>query len=222
MVYMVSRKSFFGRFSIYDLMIIAVTAAMGIVLKPFIAPLAHLVAGPLLIPSGALAGGLYMLWLVVGMGLTGKYGTGTLIGLVQALVVLFTGTVGSHGIMTLVSYTLPGIVMDLGLFLLGHRVCCMGCAFWAGLLANMTGTFTVNFIFFRLPALFLLLVLALAALSGGMGGILSWELLRLLKKYHLAVSPGKAAMEPEEDNYEPYPAKEEAGKVLAFPEKEER
>lgn len=160
-------------------------AALGIVLKPIIVPLAHLVSGPLMIPGGALAGGLYMLWLVVGFGLVGKYGTATLIGFTQALVVMFTGVIGSHGIMTLASYTAPGIVMDLGLLILGHRVCCRSCAFVAGLLANTTGTFVVNFIFFRLPGVFLLLTLTVAALSGGVGGLLAWELLRLLDKYHL-------------------------------------
>jgi hypothetical protein len=126
-----------------------------------------------------------MLWLVVGFGIVGKYGTGTLIGLIQALVIMFTGFIGSHGIMTLASYTLPGIVMDLGLLLLGHRVCCRNCAFIAGLLANLTGTFVVNVIFFQLPGLFLALTLGVAAISGGLGGILAWELLKTLDKYKL-------------------------------------
>lgn len=138
-----------------------------------------------MIPGGALAGGLYMLWLVVGFGLVGKYGTATLIGFTQALVVMFTGVIGSHGILTLASYTAPGMVMDLGLLLLGHRVCCKPCAFAAGLTANITGTFVVNFIFFSLPGVFLLLTLTVAALSGGVGGLLAWQLLRLLDKYHL-------------------------------------
>lgn len=179
------KQGFLQRFDLYDLLLIAVMAALGIVLKPIIVPLAHLVSGPLMIPGGALAGGLYMLWLVVGFGLVGKYGTATLIGFTQALVVMFTGVIGSHGILTLASYTAPGIVMDLGLLLLGHRVCCRPCAFVAGMLANMTGTFVVNFIFFRLPGIFLLLTLAVAALSGGVGGLLAWQLLQAMDKYHL-------------------------------------
>lgn len=182
---MTEKQKFLQRFTVYDLLLIAVMATLGIVLKPVIVPIVHLVSAPLMIPSGALAGGLYMLWLVVGFGLVGKYGTGTLIGLIQALVIMFTGIIGSHGIMTLASYTLPGIVMDLGLLLIGHRVCCRSCAFMAGLLANITGTFVVNFIFFHLPGVFLMLTLAAAALSGGLGGLLAWQLLLLLDKYHL-------------------------------------
>ena len=179
------KNSLLKGFTIYELLIIAVMAALGIALKPIIVPLAHLVSGPLMIPSGALAGGLYMLWLVLGFGLVGKYGTGTLIGLIQALVIMFTGVIGSHGIMTLVSYTMPGVVMDTGLFILGHRVCCRPCAFIAGLLANVTGTFIVNVIFFRLPGIFLALTLLVAALSGGIGGILAWQLLIILNKYKI-------------------------------------
>ncbi len=193
-------KNFLNRFGVYDLLIIAVMAALGIVLKPFIATLAHLVAGPLMIPGGALAGGLYMMWLVLGLGLTGKYGTSTLVGLVQALVIMFTGSIGSHGVMTLVSYTMPGVAIDLALFLLGHKVCCQGCAFLAGLLANTTGTFIVNFIFFHLPGVFLLLALAVAALSGGLGGLLAWQLLKLLKEFNLIQPGGKASLEKEEGN----------------------
>lgn len=183
------------KFTIYDLITIAVMAALGIVLKPYIASVVH----TSVIPGGALAGGLYMLWLVLGLGLTGKYGTGTLIGLVQALVMMFTGLIGSHGIMTLVSYTMPGVVMDLGMFLIRHRVCCPGCAFLAGLLANVTGTFAVNFIFFRLPPLYLLLALSAAALSGGLGGLLAWEILKLLRRFGLTASFQKTVIEPDEE-----------------------
>lgn len=172
-----------ARFSVKDLVLIAAMAAVGIAVKPIVVPLVHLVSTPLLIPGGSLAGGLYMMWLVVAMGLTGKRGTGTLVGVVQAILVMVTGVSGSHGAMSLVSYILPGIVMDVGLLLIRHRVCCRGCAFFAGILANVTGTIMVNLIFFNLPLIPLLLSLAVSVFSGGIGGLLSWELLRALGKF---------------------------------------
>ena len=181
---MSEKKGLLRKFQSYDLIIISVMAALGIALKPIIVPLAHLITGPLMIPSGAFAGGLYMLWLTVGFGITGKRGTPTLIGLVQAIIVMLTGVAGSHGFMTLISYTLPGLAADAGLFLIGHKVCCRPCAFLSGLLANVAGTFAVNFIFFRLPILFLLLTLCAAAISGGIGGLIAWQLLKLLHQYH--------------------------------------
>lgn len=173
------------RFRIYDFVIIAIMAALGIAIKPVLVPLAHIISGPLMIPSGAFAGGLYMMWLVVGYGITGKPGTSTRIALIQAFLVMFTGVVGSHGVMSLFTYLSPGIVMDLLLLLIGHRVCCRGCAVIAGAAANVTGTACVNIVFFQAPGAYLLLILSIAVLSGGIGGLLAWELLKVLRKYNL-------------------------------------
>ena len=170
-------------FSVRELIVIAAMAALGIAIKPIVVPLAHLVSTPLMIPGGALAGGLYMMWLVMAFGLTGKRGSATLAGLIQAILVMITGVSGSHGVMSLVSYTLPGVVLDLGLLLIRHRACCLPCCFFAGILANVTGTAVVNLIFYSLPAIPLLLSLAVAALSGGVGGLISWELLKALRKF---------------------------------------
>jgi len=179
-------------FSTRDLVLIAVFAALGISIKPVVVPIAHLAAAPLFIPAGALAGGLYMMWLVVGAGLVRKPGTATLIALVQALVVMLTGTVGSHGAMSLVSYTAPGIAIDLTLLLIGHSACCLRCCFLAGIVANVTGTLMVNLIFFRLPPIPLALTLTTAALSGAVGGIISWQVLRLLRRYRVVAGSGRA------------------------------
>ena len=106
-------NKFFERFSVFNLIMIAVVSALGIATKPIVVPLVHVITGPLFIPGGAIAGGFYMFWLVLGTGLVRKPGTGTLIGLVQGILVIATGTMGTHGIMSLVSYTLPGIVADV-------------------------------------------------------------------------------------------------------------
>lgn len=171
------------KFSLYDLIIIAMMAALGIAIKPVIVPLAQIITGPFFIPGGAVAGGFYMLWLVLGAGLTGKLGTATLIALTQALVVTGTGLVGSHGAMSLLTYTMPGILADLGLLITGHRVCCNPCAFLAGMLANIGGTIMVNLVYFRLPWIPLILTLSAAALSGGIGGIIAFWILQQLLKF---------------------------------------
>ena len=164
-------------------------AALGIAVKPVVVPLVHIISTPLLIPGGALAGGLYMMWLVVAMALTGKRGTATLVAVVQAILVTVTGIAGSHGLMSLVSYTLPGIAVDLGLLIVRHHACCMPCSFLAGVIANITGTAAVNMIFFMLPLVPLLLSLAVAALSGGVGGFLSFLLVKALGKYGIQGAP---------------------------------
>lgn len=173
-----------AKFSLFDLIIIAMISALGIAIKPVIVPLAHIVTGPLLIPSGVVAGGFYMMWLVLGAGLTGKRGTATLIGFTQALLVMSTGIMGSHGMMSVSIYTIPGVLADLGLLVIRHKVCCMPCAFLAGMLANIGGSLMVNFVYFRLPLIPLVLSLSVAALFGGLGGILAFKILQQIWKFH--------------------------------------
>jgi hypothetical protein len=170
------------KFSVFDLIIIAMISTLGIASKPVIVPLSHIITGPLLIPGGVVAGGFYMLWLVLGAGIVGKPGTATLIGVVQALMVFGTGVFGSHGAMTLLSYTFPGFAVDLLLFLIRHRVCCPLCAFLAGVVANVSGSALVNIIYFRLPLIPLILSLAVASLSGGLGGLVAFKVVQLVKK----------------------------------------
>ncbi|MCL2125343.1 MAG: ECF transporter S component [Oscillospiraceae bacterium] len=171
------------RFSVKDLVLIAAMAALGLAIKAIITPLIQLASAPLFIPGGSLAGGLYMMWLAMAASLTGKRGAATFAALVQAILVILTGIGGSHGILSLISYTLPGLAIDLWLLISRHRACCLPCIFISCILANLCGTMAVNMIFFSLPLIPLLLTLTAAALSGGVGGVLTWNLLKALRKY---------------------------------------
>ena len=173
------------RFSIRDLIIVSAMAALGLAVKAVVSPLIRLVSASLFIPGGALAGGIYMMWLVLSVGITGKRGTATLTGLVQGILAILTGIGGAQGLFSLVSYTLPGLAVDLWLLISRHRACCLPCAFISCILANIVGTTAVNLAFFRLPLIPLLLSLAAAALSGGLGGVLTWNLLLALKKFDI-------------------------------------
>ena len=173
------------RFRVLDLILIAAMAALGIAVKAVAAPLIQLASAPLFIPGGALGGGLYIMWLIMAAGITGKRGAATLTGFVQAILVVLTSIGGSHGALSLVSYTLTGLTVDAWLLISRHRICCLPCAFVSCILANLCGTFSVNLIFFRLPTIPLLLSLAAAAFSGGVGGVISWQILGALRKYEI-------------------------------------
>lgn len=178
-------KKFLNKFSVYNLIIIAVVSALGIATKPIVVPLVHVITGPLFIPGGAIAGGFYMFWIVLGAGIVKKTGTATLIGIVQGILVIATGTMGTHGIMSIVSYTLPGIVADI-VFLFSknkkynilHYV--FGC-----LAANVTGTLISNILFFRLPFVTIILILSAAALSGTIGGLIAYTINISLEKMNI-------------------------------------
>lgn len=173
---MKKKNRFLSRFSIFDLVIIAILSALGLATKPIVLPLVHIITGPLFIPGGAIAGGFYMMWLVLGAAFVKKPGAASLIGLVQGILVIATGIMGTHGIMSLASYTLPGLVVDI-VFLFSrdrnfnilHYV--FGC-----MAASVTGTLITNILFFRLPAVTVLLVVASSALSGALGGIIVWSI----------------------------------------------
>ncbi|MDR1816264.1 MAG: ECF transporter S component [Clostridiales Family XIII bacterium] len=176
------------KFSTYDIIIIAVMAAVGVAIKPVVSSAVHLVSAPLMIPGGSLAGGLYMMWLVLAAAITGKPGSATLCGIVQAVIVVFTGIPGSHGVMSFVSYTAPGVCVDVLLLLLlrvGGRDFDLLAAVLSGIVANLAGTYCVNIIFFHLPALFLALTLCAAALSGAAGGAIANALYKVARKYRL-------------------------------------
>ena len=182
---MKSKESILNKFSVFDLVVIGIVSALGVATKPIVVPLVHIITGPLFIPGGAIAGGFYMLWIAIGIGYVKKFGTGTLVGIVQGILVIVTGTMGTHGIMSMISYTLPGLATDL-VFLVSknkeynilHYV--FGC-----MLANVTGSLISNLLFFRLPLLTLILLLSTAALSGAIGGIIALSLIKSLEKLNI-------------------------------------
>jgi len=175
-------KKLINQFSLFQLMIIALLGAMGIAVKSIITPLVHMLTGPLYVPGGVVAGGVYMLFLVLAVSLTGKRGSALLCGFCQGLMVLIIGAGGSHGALSVISYSLTGISVDLLMLVMRHKGCCLLCCFFGGMAANLTGTLITNAAFFGMPAIPLALSLTVAALSGSLGGALAWSLTKQLRR----------------------------------------
>lgn len=171
-----------NKFSVFEIIVIALMATLGIATKPVIVPLAHIITGPLYIPGGAIAGGLYMMWIVLGIGLIRKIGVATLISIVQAIMVVSLGIYGTHGIISFLTYIIPGLIVDSYMLIVKSKIFQKGNFFIAGILANISGTFLVNVIFFRLPLIPLVLTLATASLSGGIGGLIAYGIYKQLRK----------------------------------------
>lgn len=178
-------KGLLEKFSIFDLVIIAMMAALGVAVKPIVVSLVHIITGPLFIPGGSLAGGFYMMWIVLGAGLVRKRGTATLIGLVQSIIVIAVGVYGTHGIISLLTYTLPGVTVDLLLWIIRREADDKLAMFITGIGANLCGVILSNAIFFRLPLLPLLLAISAGALSGALGGLLAWLLSSRLARFNI-------------------------------------
>lgn len=178
-------NGFLNKFTVFDLVIIAMAAALGVAVKPIVVSLVHIVTGPLFIPGGSLAGGFYMMWIVLGAAWVKKTGTATLIGLVQSIMVIAVGVYGSHGILSLVTYTLPGVIVDLLLVITGWKPDEKIVMFMGGIAANCCGVIISNLLFFRLPLIPLLFSISLGSLSGALGGLLAWLLFRRLDRLNI-------------------------------------
>lgn len=176
-------KRILDTFSVSEIVLIALIASLGIAVKPVVVPIAHVISGPLFIPGGSIAGGFYMLFLVIGPGLINKRWTATLIALTQAFIIMGVGIFGSHGAVSLLTYTLPGILVDVFLILFKKSSTEMGTCFMLGMVANMTGTFLSNLVFFKLPVIPLALSISAAALSGGLGGIIAYRIIVYFNKH---------------------------------------
>ena len=131
-------------------------ASLGIATKSIVQPIVATVTGPLYIPTGAVAGGVYMMWPVMAYGLVRKPGTATIISLTQALFSLLI-PVGNFGLFTFVIYLGPGLAID-GFFLLSkHKACCAACCVGAAAIANAVGTISVSALLLALPGVAFLL-----------------------------------------------------------------
>ncbi|MBP7563949.1 MAG: ECF transporter S component [Candidatus Cloacimonetes bacterium] len=173
------------KFSLNELLIIAILSAIGLAIKPVVTPLVHLISSPLMIPGGSLAGGIYMSWLVLAKLLVPKRGSAFLTGMTQALVVLFLGFFGNHGIFSIVSYGLPGLMIEL-VALLYHKRNFISSILYC-LTANCTGALLIALVIFRMPLIPMMVSLGIASISAVLGGILAWAIFIELKKLKIVV-----------------------------------
>jgi energy-coupling factor transport system substrate-specific component len=173
----------FKKFTLYDLILIAGLCAIGLAIKPVINPMVHLVTGPLRIPGGSLSGGFLMMWMALARVIVNKPGSALLFGLAQGMTVMLLGFFGSHGVFSLVSYSLPGLVVELfALFFRGQSlfVLCLYCV-----VANVSGSLIVAVVIMQVPFLLLMITLVSSFLSGMLGGWFAEIVLGKLVKYKI-------------------------------------
>ncbi|MDZ4182133.1 MAG: ECF transporter S component [Candidatus Cloacimonadaceae bacterium] len=175
----------FARFSTKDLILIATLAGIGIAIKPIVSPLSKMISAPLMIPGGSFAGGFYMMWLVLAVMITKKTGAGTLFGFLQALIVLVIGLQGNMGMLSLLSYTIPGIIVDL-LYLVMRKRDKLDAHLLLCALANLSGAMVVALLLFRHPLPLAVGIGALALASGIIGGFASFGVYRSLREHGLS------------------------------------
>ncbi len=175
---------FLEKYTAQDLLYIAILSALGFAIKPIVTPLVHIISAPLMIPGGSLAGGFYMMWLSLAVVIVNKPGAALLVGLVQAIVMISLGYFGNHGAVSLISYTLPGVTAEI-VALLFKKKDSVGAQTMICSSANITGTLIVTFLIMRLAAIPMIISTIAATISGISGGIISYYLIKKMKRYRL-------------------------------------
>ena len=156
------------RFSVFDMVVIAMLASLGIATKPIVAPVMNAASSLFMLPGGALQSGIFMFWLITARIVTGKTGAATLAALVQGLMVMLVGIMGNHGLLSIITYSMPGLAIDL-VYLL-PRLSPRMLAMLAGLASCVTA-FTIRAeLMVHMPLWMLLAGCGVSAVSGLLGG----------------------------------------------------
>ena len=164
------------RIATVDLVLMALFASLGLATKNILHPLIGPLMGAIYVPTGAVMGGLYMMWPVMAFGFVRKPGAATMVSLTQAFISLIL-PYGNFGLLSFVIYLGPGLAIDGFFLLLRHKACCLGCCMGASAVANVVGTLLVGGLVLFLPWEVLAFLAVVAAISGCVGGFIANMLL---------------------------------------------
>jgi ABC-type thiamin/hydroxymethylpyrimidine transport system permease subunit len=181
----VTWRSSHARTATVDLVTMALFASLGMATKNIIYPLAATITGPLYVPAGTVAGGIFMMWPLIAFGLVRKIGAATTVALIQAFISLLL-PFGNFGFLSFFIYLAPGLAIDCVFLVSNHKACCAACCLCAAAVANAVGTFLVGVLILALPEIVLLFTILIAAISGGIGGLIANMLLQKTKKMRLS------------------------------------
>ena len=155
--------------SLRNLLFLTLCCDLGLFSKRLIAPAANILTDFLRIPGG-IGTSFSLMFLVVAAELVPIFGCATLMSVIQSMIALSLGMVGSMGILSPIGYIVPGIVIDLIYLTLTI----------ANMLGAAAASLTANLIVFHLPgvplALYIVVALASGAVCGSFAGALAKRL----------------------------------------------
>jgi ABC-type thiamin/hydroxymethylpyrimidine transport system permease subunit len=168
-------------FQTKDLVKIAIISALGGVSSTYIGYLGNVVNRFLGVPFGAgqFLAGLHIFWIVLGFGLVKKSGTCTMIGVLKALVELFTG--GKLGVFVILLSGIQGVIADM--MFLGLRKKNVYTFAVAGGIATVANVLVFQLFFVPYNAIsFFSLIAAIAFVSGiAFAGVFAFNVLNVLE-----------------------------------------
>ena len=171
-----------GKWNLKSLIFMAVCCDLGIILKRIASPAFNLITEFLHIPGG-IGTCFSLMFIIVGAFLCNCIGSATLMCLVQSLIAPVLGATGSLGVLAVVAYLIPGIIIDILLLVFRHFG--KDRKEWVGIvnaIAGVAAAFTANMLTFRLRGPVLWLYMAVAFTAGMIFGLLGGVLVRRLAK----------------------------------------
>ena len=170
---------------IINLFFLILCGVTGVFIKHLINPIANTITTYLHIPGG-ISTAVSLMFLVLAATVSNKKWCATLMGAIQGFTALYIGMVGSMGILIPLAYILPGISIDLIMLLPKNKIFPMKMkAFLANIFSSLTAALFANFLVFRLPISILSFYLAIAALSGGLCGLLAGFISKKMKNWQM-------------------------------------
>lgn len=165
-----------------ELAFMAICVAIGLVAKQIVSPVTNLLTDMINIPGGSATVGFTLAFLIIGKLMVKFPAAATAMGFVQALLAIAFGMAGNQGAFALVSYTLPGVVIDLAALAMKKRglAYCITADILASVASALLSALLVMQV--KLTGVPMLLWLLMAVLSGAAGGVIAYFVSSRVKK----------------------------------------
>lgn len=165
-------------FTLKQLCMMSFLAVFGMFIKPVVSPVFNLLTDFIRIPGGSVTAGFSMMFLVFASSVTGKFGTATLMGVVQAFMALNLGISSIVGLLVFITYSLPGLAIDVILCTsLTKNLPSKGRMMAAGACGVLAGAFFTNILYYNLSVVPFLLFYFFGILSGALGGLFAYKIM---------------------------------------------
>lgn len=177
------------KIQISHLVFLGTCIALSLVSKHLISPVTNLLTDLIRIPGGGAAAAFSIMFLIVGTsGLKWRWAT-TASAFVQSMIALSLGMSSYQGLFAVLTYTVPGFVIDLLRLLLPRRdksYFIISCA-----VSNSAGALLTNLLVFHLsgiPFLLWILVAATVGVAGGLIGEMIYQRISKIPEYRRVIT----------------------------------
>lgn len=165
------------------LLFMALCCDLGVFAKKLIVPAANILTDSLHIPGGV-GTAFSLMFIVVAAVFVPRFGSATLMGVIQSGIALCIGTVGSMGALAPIGYIVPAFAIDCILFA-ARRLNIARCEsiITANAVASVAACLIADFIVFRLHGIVLALYVSVAAFSGTVCGVIGYSVSEKLEPF---------------------------------------